>query len=276
MIVDSGAYRTILSCDLKDRLGLGRGQWPKEEAVMDDGTVLTGEIIDLQLLFVDKADRQLTIYVSVMFLPIQTSMIGQDILRQLKSEIGQTMLSLTCDRATLKFPMSTIPGDLNILIISDNMPNFNDDERQGGSRGRGCAAEAHRIHGAPVRPEQVERQKIIQANQQRLKERFGIQETGETVTVEAVETLVDVINLDQTKGAEKRKGFSDGATARYGDDQREAGIIPLMQGGSKKEDQRMEVGCKEKGSSSKAEAREGGGKAAGRPTWRRSNFSTPQ
>ena len=88
---------------------------------------------------------------------------------------------------------------------------------------------------------------------------------------------MDVINLDQAKGAEKRKGSSDEkgvgagkrgrgevevtrATARYGEDQREAGIIPLMQGGSKKEDQRMEVGCKEKGSSSKAEAREGGGK----------------
>jgi hypothetical protein len=31
---------------------LGRGQWPKEEAVMGDGTVHTGEIINLQLLFI--------------------------------------------------------------------------------------------------------------------------------------------------------------------------------------------------------------------------------
>ena len=58
-LVDSGAYRMILSCELKDRLSLGRGQWPKEEAVMGDGTVRTGEIIDLQLLFIDEAERQL-------------------------------------------------------------------------------------------------------------------------------------------------------------------------------------------------------------------------
>ena len=59
------------------------------------------------------------------------------------------------------------------------------------------------------------------------------------ITVETVENLVDVINLDQAKGAEKRKGSNDGkgigvekrgrceavvtkADTRYGEDRKEA------------------------------------------------------
>ena len=111
-----------------------------------------------------------------------TSLIGQDILPELKSKIGQMIISLTCNRVTLKFPVSTIPGDRNVFMISDDMPNFHDDEQQGGGRGRGCTAEAgrstdrrvepadnwtdrrveladNRMPVATVRPEQVERQK---------------------------------------------------------------------------------------------------------------------
>ena len=210
--------------------------------MMGDGTVRTGELVDLQILFMDEGNRQLTVHLSVMFMPLQVSLIGQDILRQLQSEIGQTILTLTCNRASLKFPITTIPRNHNICMISDSMANFKDIERHGG---RGCPAGAgngtdritvgrrveltdnrvpvgRRDQESAVRPGHAgatgsrderawmigkgeERQKKSQAIQQKLEERFGKKEPVETITVEPIET----ITLDTAKGAEKRKGSEE-------------------------------------------------------------------
>jgi hypothetical protein len=185
--VDTGAYRTILSCWLKDQLSLGRGQWQTEDA-----------------------ERQLTLHAPVLFLPVSSSVLGQDVLRQLRATVGQSELALICEGTTFNFPLTSIPGNYHVLAISENMmPGYRDEDRQGGGhKGRGGATD----YPVPIKPEEVERQRRRNSTQNRLQERFPYlsqEEITEMITVE----LVEVTNLDRV---EKRKGSEDGKRARVG------------------------------------------------------------
>jgi hypothetical protein len=66
MLIDTCAYRTMLPWEMRSKLGLQVGRM--EEAVMADGTVRNGQVFDVQLEFVDDAERQLMLQGPLLFM----------------------------------------------------------------------------------------------------------------------------------------------------------------------------------------------------------------
>jgi hypothetical protein len=196
-------------------LDLGVGKM--EEAVMGDGTVRNGQVFDVQLLFMDDANRQLTLQAPVLFLPVTSSILGQDVLRQLLDTVGQSELALTCQETTFVLPLISIPGTNQVMHFSDNtMPRCNEDDMQGGGHrergdatgsggaatGRGSATDQTVL----VTPEEAERQRKIASHQRRLKAKFPEKSLEEfAVIMNSPIKEVDVVEVRHIDRAAKRR-----------------------------------------------------------------------
>jgi hypothetical protein len=118
------------------------------------------------LQFVDDAERQLTLQAPLLFIPVTSCILGQDVLWQLLATVGQSELTLKCLETTLVLPLVTIPGTNRVLMLSDQtMQRSYGSNRHGGGRDRGDTAS--RKENA-IDPEEAERQRQTASHQRRL------------------------------------------------------------------------------------------------------------
>jgi hypothetical protein len=175
LLVDTCAYHTMLPWEMKDKLGLQAGRM--EEAVMADWTVRRGQVFDVQLDFIDDAERQLTLQGPLLFLAVTHCILGQDIIGQFRGVIGQSELTLQCLDTKIMVHLVTTPGSNQLLMFSDNM--------QKGDRQGGCGRADRGPWREIIDPEEAEKRREIEiaSHQLRLQQNFPNKSMEELVAV---------------------------------------------------------------------------------------------